>query len=71
MFFSPGDMENRIKNFCNQTGQDSPVTHDEIVRAAYEGLVFLYADTFNSLKKITGIPFDNVYIVGGGSKMNY
>ena len=68
MFFSPGDMENRIKNFCNLTGQNSPTTHDEIVRAAYEGLAFLYADTFNSLMKITGIPFDNVHIVGGGSK---
>ena len=68
MFFSPGDMENRIKNFCNQTEQDSPATHDEIVRTAYEGLAFLYADTFNSLKKITDIPFDNVHIVGGGSK---
>lgn len=68
MFFSPGDMENRIKNFCNLTGQNSPTTHDEIVRAAYEGLAFLYADTFKSLMKITGIPFDNVHIVGGGSK---
>ncbi len=67
-FFAPGDMENRIIVFCKKTNQRSPKSHGEIIRTAFEGLSFLYAKTFHSLKKITNIEFEVIHIVGGGSQ---
>ncbi|HEY5653620.1 MAG TPA: rhamnulokinase family protein [Pontiella sp.] len=68
VFRSPENMELCIKDFCEQTGQGRPEDHGSILRAAYDGLALLYADTFNTLKDLTGKEFDLVRIVGGGSK---
>lgn len=65
-FFSPGDMAERIKTFCKKTGQKTPSSHDEIIRSAFEGLAFLYADTFSSLENLTNFNFEQIHIVGGG-----
>lgn len=69
-FFTPGNMEIRILDFCKQTNQGHPKSHQEILRTAFEGLAFLYAKTFRLLKEITKIEFENIYIVGGGCKNN-
>ena len=59
-------MAERIKAFCKKTGQKTPSSHDEIIRSAFEGLAFLYADTFSSLENLTNFNFEQIHIVGGG-----
>ena len=66
VFSTPGDMAERIRNYCAQTGQNRPEKHAEILRAAYEGLAFLYADVFESLEGLSGRSLETLRIVGGG-----
>jgi len=66
MFLAPGDMSTRIQDFCEQTGQKRPQEHGQILRTAYEGLALLYADTYESLEKLSGRKLDTLRIVGGG-----
>ncbi len=65
-FVAPGDMPTRIRNVCEQAGQAQPETHGQLLRAAYEGLAFLYADTYGTLEQLSGKQFDTLRIVGGG-----
>jgi len=65
-FTTPGDMAERIRYYCGRTGQSRPEKHAEILRAAYEGLAFLYADVFESLEKLSGRSLETLRIVGGG-----
>ncbi len=65
-FVAPGDMPARIQDACEQSGQARPETHGQILRAAYEGLALLYADTYGALEQLSGKQFDTLRIVGGG-----
>ena len=66
-FFAPGNMEKRIYDYCDETDQYKP-NHAEIIRTAYEGLAFLYAETLNDLEELTEKSFSTIRIVGGGAK---
>jgi rhamnulokinase len=66
LFLTPGNMPARIQEACERTGQKRPSDHGQILRAAYEGLALLYADTYESLETLTGKEFDTLRIVGGG-----
>jgi sugar (pentulose or hexulose) kinase len=68
VFSTPGDMPTRIQAYCEKTGQGRPEDHGAIIRATYENLALLYADTFRSLEEVSGKSFDVLRIVGGGSK---
>jgi rhamnulokinase len=67
VFVAPGDMPGRIQDYCERTGQKRPQEHGQILRAAYEGLALLYADTYETLEKLSGKTMDVLRIVGGGS----
>ena len=68
VFLPPGDMPGRIQDYCVRTGQQRPETHAQILRAAYEGLAFLYADTYDKLEELSGRTLETLRIVGGGCK---
>jgi rhamnulokinase len=67
IFATPGDMPTRIQDYCEKTGQGRPKDHGSIIRTTYESLALLYADTFQSLEKLSNGTFDVLRIVGGGS----
>ena len=67
-FLAPGEMAGRIQVYCEGTGQSRPETHSQILRAAYEGLALLYADTYELLEQLAGGKLDTLRIVGGGCK---
>ncbi len=66
VFLAPGDMPARIQEACERTGQKRPQEHGQILRAAYEGLALLYADTYETLEQLSGRKLDVLRIVGGG-----
>lgn len=67
IFATPGDMQERIRDYCKKTGQECPEDHGAIIRAAYENLALLYADTFDKIEELSGKKLDTLRIVGGGA----
>jgi rhamnulokinase len=65
-FIAPGNMPARIQDYCERTGQKRPQEPGQIMRAAYEGLALLYADTYGTLEQLSGKKMDVLRIVGGG-----
>ena len=68
VFVAPGDMEERVKNYCAQNGQGTPSSHAEVAGAVYQGLATLYASVLSELGELCGREFDTLRIVGGGCK---
>ena len=67
-FFPPGDMPERIRSYCESTGQSLPQTKGEIVRVALESLALKYRRVLDRLEELTGKRLDPVHIIGGGTK---
>jgi rhamnulokinase len=68
-FLPPGDMEVRMREFCQASGQQTvPEARAEFARAAMEGLALKYRWNVERLEEMTGQPLDLIHIVGGGSR---
>jgi rhamnulokinase len=67
-FVAPGDMPNRIREFCRRTGQVIPQTEGEIIRSALDSLALKYKWVISCLEDLFGIRLEAIHIVGGGSQ---
>jgi sugar (pentulose or hexulose) kinase len=70
VFATPGNMPQRIQEFCQKTGQPVPTDKGQIIRCVYESLALRYRHTMNGLEEIVGYSLPTLHIVGGGSKNN-
>ncbi|MBQ2730464.1 MAG: rhamnulokinase [Clostridia bacterium] len=70
-FEAPGDLPERIRAFCRESGQHVPETRGELMRTIYEGLAFRYRKTLAEIEELTGRRFDSIHIVGGGTKDDF
>jgi rhamnulokinase len=68
VFLPPGDMPERIRAFCQRTGQPAPQTRGEIVRVALEGIALKYRWVLERLESVTGTKLRPIHIIGGGTK---
>lgn len=68
VFITPGDMPQRIKDFCRQTNQPVPETKGQVVRCALDSLALRYRATVESLDKLFSKRHDPIHIVGGGTQ---
>lgn len=67
-FGKPGNIPQRIKDYCKRTGQYVPQNMGEVVRCIYESLALKYKHSYINLKDITGKDLKGIHIVGGGTK---
>ena len=67
-FLHSGDMPERIRGFCSQTGQKVPETRGEIARVILEGIALRYRLVLEKLENLTGKHFNPIHIIGGGTK---
>ena len=67
-FAEPGDMPERIRAFCRETGQAPPEGAPAIVRCILESLALKQAYTVDILRSVTGLTLDEIHIVGGGAR---
>jgi rhamnulokinase len=67
-FLHSGDMPERIRKYCADTGQAIPETKGEIVRLALEGIALKYRWVLERLEELTGKRLDPIHIIGGGTK---
>ena len=67
-FQTPGDMPEKIREYCRMTGQNVPETVGAVVRAIAESLAFCYRRTVEGMEEVTGRKYSVINIVGGGIK---
>ena len=64
-FYAGGNMEKKIKAFCERTGQPVPETVGQVARCIYESLALKYRHALEGLEKMKGQRIDSLNIVGG------
>jgi rhamnulokinase len=67
-FFHPGDMPERIRQYCQKTGQRVPQTKGEVLRVALESLALKYRWVLERTEELSGKQLDPIHIIGGGTK---
>jgi rhamnulokinase len=67
-FLNPAEMPKAIADFCRETNQSVPETPGQFARCIFESLALLYAQTLDSIEKLTGRTITKLHIVGGGSQ---
>jgi rhamnulokinase len=67
-FLNPADMTAAIAEYCRTTEQPAPSGPAAFTRAILESLAFRYRHVIDMLEELTGVQFEEVRIMGGGSK---
>jgi rhamnulokinase len=67
-FLNPDNMPSAIDEYCRRTGQPAPSGPPAYTRAILESLAFKYRMVLESLEEISGIRFEEIRIMGGGSR---
>jgi rhamnulokinase len=68
VFFHHGDMPERIRQYCQKSGQGVPQTKGEVLRVALESLALKYRWVLERTEELTGNQLDPIHIIGGGAK---
>ncbi len=67
-FVTPGNMPERICDFCVRTGQGRPSDDGEIARAIYDSLALYFKDKLEVLAGLLKTRYATLNIVGGGTQ---
>lgn len=67
-FVPPGDIPQRVKDYCKRTGQHVPENLGEVMRCIYESLAMKYRQSLDEIRECTGKDYSTIYMVGGGIK---
>lgn len=67
-FAAPGDMPERVRQYCRDTAQPVPGSPGEIARIVLESLADAYSQAIDELQAVSGRTVTAVHLVGGGSR---
>ncbi|MBP5600313.1 MAG: rhamnulokinase [Lachnospiraceae bacterium] len=70
-FLAPKSMTLEVTDACKESGQREPEDIYELARVIYRSLAKCYADTIKEIEEITGVTYDAINIVGGGSNADF
>lgn len=65
-FLSPGDMSDKLRDFCRRTGQKVPETKGQLIRVVLESLALNYNFIMEKLESLLDERIETLHIVGGG-----
>ncbi|MFC5450351.1 rhamnulokinase [Paenibacillus aestuarii] len=65
-FLAPGNMPQRIRHYCFQTGQQVPQTKAELVRCIVDSLAMMFRQTLDEIEHLLDRKLTAIHIVGGG-----
>lgn len=68
MLSAHGNLPDKIKLFCESTGQSAPQAVGELVRCIYESLALKYRYALEQISSCTGKEFTCLNLLGGGTK---
>ncbi len=63
-----GNLPDKIRAYCKNTGQPVPETIGQLVRCIYESLALKYRFALGQIGECTGRKFDILHLMGGGTK---
>lgn len=63
-----GNLPDKIKTYCKNSGQPVPETVGQIVRCIYESLALKYRLALEQISECTDKKFDVLHLMGGGTK---
>jgi rhamnulokinase len=66
-FADPGDMPERIRAYCAETGQPVPETPAEVAACVLDSLALAHRRAVEALEVLTGDGIETIHIVGGGA----
>ncbi|MFO2549585.1 rhamnulokinase [Alicyclobacillus cycloheptanicus] len=64
----PLDMPAMIRRICHETGQKAPADAGQLIRGILESLALKYRQVLEELELVTGVRYDSIHVVGGGSQ---
>jgi sugar (pentulose or hexulose) kinase len=67
-FLPPGDMPQRIRDLCRETGQRPPETPPEVLRCVVDSLALAHRRAVREAQHLSGHEVDVVHVVGGGAR---
>ena len=67
-FIAPGNMPERIRDYCAKTGQYVPQTKGEVIRCIFDSLALAYRRTLVRINELQGVNAPYIHIVGGGTQ---
>ena len=70
-FATPGNMPERVRDYCRRTAQPVPESVGEVVRCIYESLALKYRMTAESIQSLMGRSAKVIHVVGGGTKDHF
>lgn len=70
-FMAPASMIEAVQGFCRESGQQVPQTVGELACVIYHSLAACYRKTALELEERTGVHYDGLHIVGGGTNADY
>lgn len=63
-----GKLPDKIRSYCEKTGQSVPETTGQLVRCIYESLAMKYRLALSQISECTGKVFEVLHLMGGGTK---
>lgn len=70
-FLSPDSMTAAVAGFCKKTGQEIPKTLPQFAAVIYNSLADCYKKKLALIEGMTGMCYDKIHIIGGGSNAGY
>ncbi len=67
-FLTPGDMPQRIADFCRRAGEGEITADGQVVRAIYDSLALYFRSKLLRLESLLGVRYACLNVVGGGTK---
>ena len=68
LFVAPGNLPERITEYCLRTGQTPPATRGAVLRCIVESLAFRFRQSLESLQALSGRRLDRIHLMGGGCR---
>lgn len=68
VFLAPGNMRQRIQDFCKDTQQKVPESKAEVIRCILDSLACHYKSAIDELEEALGDVIPQIHIVGGGAR---
>ncbi len=66
VFLAPGNMPERIRLYCAETGQTVPQTKAELIRCVVDSLAMKFKQTLDEIEQLLARKLSTIHMVGGG-----